>query len=90
MKVRIGFGLGTRTNANDHESFTAMVDALEQLRFDSLWLSEAITGNCPDPIVGLAYAAALVAWAWWRFGWRLDLALGCLWAARPCLRGRCI
>jgi alkanesulfonate monooxygenase SsuD/methylene tetrahydromethanopterin reductase-like flavin-dependent oxidoreductase (luciferase family) len=28
------------------------------LRFDSLWLSEALTGPVRDPVVGLAWAAA--------------------------------
>lgn len=56
MKIRIGFGLGVRTSFND-ERFLDLVDALEHLRFDSLWLSERITGDCPDPIVALAVAA---------------------------------
>jgi probable F420-dependent oxidoreductase len=56
MKVRIGFGLGTRT-ALDAEPFADLVDALERLGFDSLWLSERITGPAPDPLVGLAVAA---------------------------------
>jgi hypothetical protein len=38
VKVRIGFGLGTRTRLHD-ESFGAVVDALEDHAFDSLWLS---------------------------------------------------
>lgn len=54
--MRIGFGLGTRASS-DAGHFAAMVDALEGLRFDSLWLSERVTGDCPDPIVGLAVAA---------------------------------
>ncbi len=57
MKVRIGFGLGTRTRCND-ESFLAVVDALERLRFDSLWLSERLGGEAPDPVVGMAAAVA--------------------------------
>jgi probable F420-dependent oxidoreductase len=56
VKVRIGFGLGTRT-ALDAEPFAELVDTLEALRFDSLWLSERITGAAPDPLVGLAVAA---------------------------------
>jgi probable F420-dependent oxidoreductase len=56
LKVRIGFGLGTRT-ALDAEPFAQLVDALERLGFDSLWLSERITGPAPDPLVGLAVAA---------------------------------
>ncbi|HEY9555697.1 MAG TPA: LLM class flavin-dependent oxidoreductase, partial [Acidimicrobiales bacterium] len=56
MKVRIGYGLGTRASS-DPERFAAMVDALEDLRFDSLWLSERVTGDSPDPVVALAVAA---------------------------------
>jgi probable F420-dependent oxidoreductase len=56
MKVRIGYGLGVRASS-DAERFAALVDGLERHRFDSLWLSERITGDCPDPIVGLAVAA---------------------------------
>jgi probable F420-dependent oxidoreductase len=56
VKVRIGYGLGTRA-ASDPERFAELVDTLEALRFDSLWLSERITGDCPDPVVGLAVAA---------------------------------
>jgi probable F420-dependent oxidoreductase len=37
--------------------FGDVVDAVEELRFDSLWLSERITGQAPDPIVAMAYAA---------------------------------
>ena len=58
VKIRIGFGLGTRGVSTDGERFGALVDELERLRFDSLWLSERITGDCPDPVVGLAFAAA--------------------------------
>src|ERR1700704_2338257 len=57
MKVRIGYGLGTRSLTNDAERFTAFVDALEGHGFDSLWLSERLTGDCPDPLIGLAVAA---------------------------------
>ena len=63
MKVRIGFGLGTHTSANDAGSFGALVDALEDLRFDSLWLSERLTGDAPDPLVALAFAAGRTAQA---------------------------
>src|SRR6266481_3034318 len=38
-------------------AFASLVDALEKHRFDSLWLSERVTGAAPDPIVGLAVAA---------------------------------
>ncbi|MGB8860245.1 MAG: TIGR03854 family LLM class F420-dependent oxidoreductase [Ilumatobacteraceae bacterium] len=56
MKVRIGFGLGVRTKLND-TGFAQVVDALEALRFDSLWLSERIGGEAPDPLVAMAFAA---------------------------------
>lgn len=56
MKVRIGYGFGVRTNLND-ESFGTVVDALERLRFDSLWLSERIGGAAPDPLVAMSFAA---------------------------------
>jgi probable F420-dependent oxidoreductase len=58
VKVRVGYGLGVRTPTLDGGRFGELVDALEALRFDSLWLSERLTGECPDPLIGLAYAAA--------------------------------
>lgn len=56
MKVRIGFGFGVRTKLND-TGFGEVVDALEELRFDSLWLSERLGGEAPDPLVAMAFAA---------------------------------
>ncbi|MEI6496870.1 MAG: LLM class flavin-dependent oxidoreductase [Actinomycetota bacterium] len=56
MKVRIGYGFGVRTRLNDH-GFATVVDALERLRFDSLWLSERLGGEAPDPLVAMAFAA---------------------------------
>jgi probable F420-dependent oxidoreductase len=56
VKVRIGYGLGTGTTLNDG-GYGAVVDALERLRFDSLWLSERIGGDAPDPLVAMSYAA---------------------------------
>ncbi|MGH1506267.1 MAG: LLM class flavin-dependent oxidoreductase [Acidimicrobiales bacterium] len=56
MKVRIGYGLGTRSESNEPERFDVLVDALESHRFDSLWLSERIGSACPDPVVGMSYA----------------------------------
>ena len=58
VKVRIGYGLGTRASS-DPDRFGALVTGLEAHRFDSLWLSERITGDCPDPVVGLGVAAGL-------------------------------
>lgn len=56
MKVRIGFMPAAGLPA-DAGAFAATVDALEDLGFDSLWLSERVSGPNPDPIVGLAVAA---------------------------------
>jgi probable F420-dependent oxidoreductase len=56
VKVRIGFGLGTRTRLHG-PALGAVVDALEAHRFDSLWVSERIGGEAPDPLVAMAYAA---------------------------------
>ncbi len=56
MKVRIGVGLGTRTPLHGPE-FGAVVDTIERLGFDSLWLSERLSGEAPDPIVAMSYAA---------------------------------
>src|SRR5919198_5527045 len=56
MKVRIGFGLGVQ-GLRDSARFGELVDGLESRGFDSLWLSERLTGEAPDPLVGLAFAA---------------------------------
>jgi probable F420-dependent oxidoreductase len=56
MKVRIGYGFGVRTRLND-DGFATVVDTLERLRFDSLWLSERLGGEAPDPLVAMAFAA---------------------------------
>ena len=57
MKIRVGIGIGVRTNLNDG-GFLDVVDALEELQYDSLWLSERIGGDAPDPIVAMSFAAA--------------------------------
>ena len=56
MKIRIGYGLGAQRGLTA-ERFNQMVDTLEALRFDSLWLSERVSGDAPDPIIGLSVAA---------------------------------
>ena len=58
MKVRIGFGLGTHSASGTGERFAQLVDELEAHRFDSLWLSERLTSDCPDPLVAMSFAAA--------------------------------
>lgn len=56
MKVRVGYGLGVRA-ALDDGAFASLVDDLERLHFDSLWLSERIGGEAPDPVTAIAYGA---------------------------------
>lgn len=58
MKIRIGFGLGTRSQTHDPERFVGLVEDLERLRFDSLWVSDRMSGEAPDPIVAMTMAAA--------------------------------
>lgn len=57
MKVRIGIGLGTHTLAGTAETFVPFVRRAEEVGFDSLWLSERLTGDAPDPLVALGVAA---------------------------------
>ena len=57
MKVRIGYGLGNLRPLSG-EALGAMAEALERNGFDSLWLSERISGPAPDPVLGLTFAAA--------------------------------
>jgi len=56
MKVRIGVGAGGASPTP--EAFAELVQGLDELGFDSLWLSEVLTGPVLDPAVGLAWAAA--------------------------------
>jgi F420-dependent oxidoreductase-like protein len=57
MKVRVGYGLGN-IRPLDGERLGALAEGMERRGFDSLWLSERISGPAPDPVLGLTYAAA--------------------------------
>jgi probable F420-dependent oxidoreductase len=57
MKIRIGTILGI-DGGSDPGPFNEAVAAMEELGFDSLWLAELMSRPTPDPIVGLAHAAA--------------------------------
>jgi probable F420-dependent oxidoreductase len=57
MKVRIALGLGA--TALDADTFTSVVTDLRPLGFDSLWMSEVLSGPGPDPLIALATAAQL-------------------------------
>ena len=56
MKIRIGVGAAGASPSV--EALAELVTGLETLGFDSLWLSEVLTGPVLDPVVGLAWAAA--------------------------------
>ena len=56
MKVRIGVGAAGASSST--EALAELVKGLDELGFDSLWLSEVLTGPVLDPVVGLAWAAA--------------------------------
>ena len=56
MKIRIG--VGAAGAASTPEALGELVTGIDELRFDSLWLSEVLTGPVIDPVVGLAWAAA--------------------------------
>ncbi len=57
MKVRVGYGLGNLRPLSG-DGLGALAAAMEAHGFDSLWLSERISGPAPDPVLGLTFAAA--------------------------------
>jgi probable F420-dependent oxidoreductase len=56
MKIRIGIGVASASS--NPETLGEIVTAIDELGFDSLWLSEVLTGPVIDPAIGLAWAAA--------------------------------
>jgi len=56
MKIRIGVGAAGAVSTP--EALGELITGLDELGFDSVWLSEVLTGPVPDPAVGLAWAAA--------------------------------
>jgi probable F420-dependent oxidoreductase len=57
MKIRIGVGTGGASATPD--ALAELVTGLDDLGFDSLWLSEVLTGSVLDPLVGLSWAASI-------------------------------
>ncbi len=55
MKIRIGVGSAGAISSPD--VLVELVRGLDELGFDSLWLSEVLTGPVLDPMVGLSWAA---------------------------------
>ena len=56
MKIRIGVGAAGASATP--AALGELVNAIDDLGFDSVWLSEVLTGPVLDPVVGLAWAAA--------------------------------
>ena len=56
MKIRIGVGAAGASATP--AALAELVAGLDELGFDSLWLSEVLTGPVLDPAVGLPWAAA--------------------------------
>ena len=56
MKMRIGIGAAGASSSP--EALGELVSGLDDLGFDSLWVSEVLTGPVLDPVVSLAWAAA--------------------------------
>ncbi len=57
MKIRVGYGLGNLRPLSGDRLGT-IAEAIEAHGFDSLWLSERVSGPAPDPVLALTYAAA--------------------------------
>ena len=58
MKIRVGFGLSALALAGwNDRSFFAIVDACEELGWDSIWFSERVSSDAPDPLVAMAAVA---------------------------------
>jgi probable F420-dependent oxidoreductase len=57
MKIRIGVGAAGASSTP--EALSELVAGIDELGFDSLWLSEVLTGPVVDPVVGLAWAGGV-------------------------------
>lgn len=58
MKVRIGIGFGTGPAEGwTPDTLASLLEDIAELRFDSIWVPEILTGGAPDPLVALAWAA---------------------------------
>ncbi len=52
-KIRFGIGLGADSSP---DRFAAVIDRLEELGVDSVWLSEQVYSPTVDPLIGMAFA----------------------------------
>jgi probable F420-dependent oxidoreductase len=55
--VKVRFGVGLAPSGPD-DDLAAVVDRMEELGLDSLWLSEQVYAPQVEPLVGMAFAAA--------------------------------
>ncbi len=60
VKVRIGVGVGPVSARPEmaRPGFAELIDDIDGLGFDSIWLPEILTAPALDPLVGLSFAAA--------------------------------
>jgi len=56
MKVRIGVAAGAGAT-DDAQGFLRLVDALDDLGYDSIWVPDVITASVFDPVAALSVAA---------------------------------
>ncbi|MEV6072046.1 LLM class flavin-dependent oxidoreductase [Nocardia sp. NPDC052001] len=60
-RIRVGLGLGLGPVWNSRAEFASCVESVEASGWDSLWLSEHLTGPTPAPLPALAFAAAITS-----------------------------
>ncbi|WP_370500198.1 LLM class flavin-dependent oxidoreductase [Mycolicibacterium sp. jd] len=60
-RIRVGVGLGLGTMWTSRSEFARCVESVEATGWDSLWLSEHLTGATPSPLPALAFAAAITS-----------------------------
>ncbi len=58
MKVRFGY---SASHVREPDEFLELVDDLDRLQFDSVWLAEILGGPTPDPMSALGIAAGRVS-----------------------------
>jgi probable F420-dependent oxidoreductase len=59
MKIRIG--IGARLPSSSGDELRQLVEDLEELRFDSLWVADILSVPADDPLTALAYTAGAVS-----------------------------